>query len=274
MLVTAHTAASPSAPELPAPRAYGASADDLDLDFGSVDRIALVTRVLAVCCTATGGTVGERAAAAWALPLGQRILRLLRILELTLERDDFSATLKCPEPSCAQAFEVGLGFASLAEHGSTGPSNVVNFELPGGEPLALRLPTGRDQAAWRDQPFVDEKGALSTIVRTLAVDPATVPAVLEPEQLAPLSQAMEEADPLVAFSLATTCPHCGHSAEIPVDLEAVVLSHLAQHRQGILRDVHHLAIRYGWTEADVLALPPRRRAEYQRLIAAEETGFP
>ncbi len=35
----------------------------------------------------------------------------------------------------------------------------------------------------------------------------------------------------------------------------------------LLEDVHTLALAYGWTESDVLALPAPRRAEYLTLIA-------
>lgn len=258
------------APELPAPRAFGAAPADLDLEFGGPDRAALVTALLAQCCVENGFAALGREDAAWSLPLSARIARLLRIVELTSGDASLGVALHCPQPDCRQPCEIELPFAALAAEASetTASPKIVQFPRENAAPLALRLPTGRDQAAWRDRRFADHAAALAAIVQSLAVEPAAVES-LAPEQIAPLAAAMEAADPLVAFSVNTTCPHCARPADIPVDLEAVALQQLARHRRGVLRDVHALAAGYGWSEAQVLAIPPSRRAEYKALLGSE-----
>ncbi len=73
------------APVLPPARAYGHRAGDLDLDPGSwrsaAGRPALVTGLLASCCEDEDSTHADREAAAWNLSLGERIARLLDIVQ-------------------------------------------------------------------------------------------------------------------------------------------------------------------------------------------------
>jgi hypothetical protein len=83
---------------------------------------------------------------------------------------------------------------------------------------------------------------------------------------------MTSFDPLVDFSVASTCPACGATAELPVDLEELALSRFAVRQRALLQEVHVLASRYGWSEDDILALPPARRARYVRMI--EDEGGP
>lgn len=252
-------------------RAFGGAVDDLAVDFDQPDRAALTTSVLALCCADDSHSLGAREDLAWSLPLGARIARLLRILKLTTHAESLPLAPVCPHPECRQRFEVSLPFEALLanaeENGAAG--KVVRFPLAPDTPVTLRLPTGRDQATWRRRNYGDRAEALAAIVRSLVVEPAGEP-VLEPAQLAPLAAAMEAADPLVAFTIRTRCPHCERESELPVDLEAAALRELAQHRRTVLREVHEFARHYGWTEAEVLAVPPARRAEYRKLIAAGE----
>lgn len=260
---------------LPAVRAFGSRAADLDLDLAGHDRPALVTVLLAHCCVENDLTRAAREERAWNLAVGARILRLLQIVEHTIEGEAFTLELSCPRRACGQSFEVTLPFARIEQAAppardvsADGPT--VTLFLPHGRNVALRLPTGRDQAAWRGQRYANPEATLAAIVRSLSADPSVIPASCTDEELAPLNDAMAAADPLVAFTVDTTCPHCEHEAEVAVDLELCALRRLAEHRRALLRDIHRFATRYGWSEAQVLAIPAGRRAEYKRIMAAEE----
>jgi hypothetical protein len=93
----------------------------------------------------------------------------------------------------------------------------------------------------------------------------------EPGDAAALAEAIAAHDPLVAFSVASTCPACGAEDELPVDLEGLALRQLAQRQQRLVVEVHRLASRYGWTEKQALAVPPQRRERYLALID-DDTG--
>lgn len=259
--------------ELPPPRPFGRHrADlDLDLDFGRADRAGLVTAVLALCCEEAAAPSPTRTEAAWQLPVGVRIARLGRIVTLSTESETLPVTLRCPHDECQQPFETSLPLAELADTapGDSGDTGIIPFPLGAEQRLALRRPTGRDQSVWQVEAYPSADAATEAIIRSLLLPPHTaVP--LAPEQLARLAATMEEADPLVAFRAATMCPECGRAVELPVDLELTALQTLAALRRSLLREIHALATRYGWSEEEILAIPAARRAEYRRLIAEEE----
>ena len=76
--------------------------------------------------------------------------------------------------------------------------------------------------------------------------------------------AMEELDPLPAFRLASRCPACGVEGDHPLELEPLLVARLERRQRALMREVHRLASRYGWTEREVMALPPYRRRVYLR----------
>jgi hypothetical protein len=84
-----------------------------------------------------------------------------------------------------------------------------------------------------------------------------------------LNQVLDDLDPLVNFSLAVTCPHCGLPSQPEIDLGAWALQILQRVQQRLIETVHRLACRYHWTEAEILALPEWRRDRYLALIDRE-----
>jgi hypothetical protein len=83
-----------------------------------------------------------------------------------------------------------------------------------------------------------------------------------------LSAAFAEFDTLVAFQLASTCPHCSRETSHPVDLETLVLKRLHSLQQRLYRENHQLAQAYGWSEADILQVPRSRRLRYLAQLEA------
>ncbi len=254
-------------------RAFGREATDLDLRFDTPDRPALVTALLARCADTPRTAPADRELFWWNQSLSTRIAALLRIVGATTETDTLRAPLRCTAPSCRQPFEIELPLAALLESAPVEPGELLPFTLPQGHALTLRRPTGHDQAAWRTLRPTSRTEALQTIVRSLVVDgdwplDAQTPAFTP--SLDALAAAMEDFDPLVSFRVHTQCPHCGYAIDTPVDLEALALDQLHRTQRALLREVHQLATRYGWSEADTLAVPAWRRAHYLRLIADAE----
>jgi hypothetical protein len=77
---------------------------------------------------------------------------------------------------------------------------------------------------------------------------------------------MERVPPAGAVDLVVHCPACELSATLPLDIGALLWAEIQERAAGLVRDVHVLASSYGWTEADVLALSPDRRASYLVLV--------
>lgn len=237
----------------PLRRGFGRAVCDLELDFDAGDRPALVTTLLAACA--------EPADAAhwWRRPVGERTAILLGLLRDTEGGESLPITLRCDVPACGERFEVDVPYQAL----EIASPQVETIELTrdDGGVLTLRRPTGEDLRMLQEMRPASREQALSAMVERLVVD--GVPRLDDEGRV---TDALSDADPLVAFSLVCACPACGYEAERDVDLEGLALRRLASRQRVLLREVHALASRYGWTEAEILAVPPARRARYLELI--------
>lgn len=83
-----------------------------------------------------------------------------------------------------------------------------------------------------------------------------------------LGERLKEADPQADLTLALSCPECGSAWEAPFDPAAFLWQEVRASVSRIFRDVHDLARAYGWSEAEILALPPARREAYLQRIRA------
>lgn len=182
------------------------------------------------------------------LPVGERDGRLLELREL-LFGDELEGVADCP--ACGEEVEYGMETGSLpARRPESGA-----FELTvRGHRLTVRLPTGADLA---DAASLGELEGACTLLLERCVgerDAETLPA----EVVAELSERLSEADPLADARLALTCPACEHSWSLSFEVGAWLWSELESWARRTLLDVHALASAYGWSEAEILALGPRR----------------
>jgi hypothetical protein len=92
--------------------------------------------------------------------------------------------------------------------------------------------------------------------------PSGVAAALESEMTATIAAA----DPLAEIVLELECPDCGAAWSAPFDIVRFLWSEVEAWVMRILDEVHVLASRYGWSEAEILALSPQRRQHYRELI--------
>lgn len=236
-------------------RPFGRAAD-LDVAFEGVERPVLVTSLLERCSEAADGD------AWWREPVGARIAALLRLASLSDRSDVLATRLRCPQPSCASEFEIALPIGALV---STPTAGYLDVGLPDGRTAVVRAPTGADQRTWMQGRYESRREAVSAIVRALIVSGDV--SADDDESLAVIGTALAEADPLVDFTVSCDCPTCGVAAEIAVDLEGLALARLRDVRRSLLMDVHALASAYGWSEAEILALPAERRLRYRELVA-------
>lgn len=236
-------------------RPFGRPAD-LEVDFDAADRAGLVTSLLAQCAEESDP------AHWWSQPVGARTAALLRLLAATEQRETATLQARCVGSGCGELFEFELPLRGLP--GETADNEPMHIRLDESRWLTLRRPTGNDLRRWREARPASRADALRAMLDALVLD-GRVDSADEPV----LAASIEAVDPLVAFGVACVCPACGATSEVTVDLEALALGRLAAHQRELLRQVHRLASRYGWTEAEVLAVPQARRASYLALIEAE-----
>jgi hypothetical protein len=200
-----------------------------------------------------------------ALPLGQCHQRLLR-LRARLFGDHLECVSSCP--GCGDELEMELSVSELllssgmASEEAVTTQQEVACHLPGS---ALRLrgrpPTLADlMAAGGEDP---ERRLLERCVLESRRHGAPVPpASLEPDEVAELGRRLAEADPWLELWLDLECSGCGHRFRQLLDPGAYLATELEIAAAKLLRQIHRLARAYGWSEAEILALSPRRRRAY------------
>jgi hypothetical protein len=82
------------------------------------------------------------------------------------------------------------------------------------------------------------------------------------EFIAAAAQAMSTVDPLGDLSMSLTCPACAHGWNAAFDSGDFLWSELHAWATRLMQEVAALAAAYGWTEPEILALPPHRRRFY------------
>lgn len=243
-------------PSPAAMRPFGQAAD-LDLDFGDPDRPGLVTTLLAQC--------DERRDPAfwWSQPVSGRTAALLRLIALTEQRGALSLNARCVAAACGETFEFELPLQALQDCQPAEDAGPILVRLDAQRSVTIRRPTGADLQRWRERPPASPTAAMRLMLDTLLLEGQA-----SPDDEPALSASLVAADPLVAFTVSCRCPACGAAQDVAVDLEGLALGRLRARQQALLQEVHCLASRYGWTEAEVLAVPPARRARYLALMEA------
>ncbi len=207
--------------------------------------------------------------AAWedlgALPLGERDRRLLELREGALGRR-IESVARCP--GCGEPLDLSLDTRDLR----AGSAAAAEGELSeNGLALRFRLPNSLDLLAAERCAGVEEARRLLAercVVEARRESGPVAAADLTEENVAALSAALAEADPGAELLLELRCPACESGWWELLDVATFVWTEVEVQARRLLREVHALARAYGWREADVLALSPRRRRLYLEMVGA------
>lgn len=203
------------------------------------------------------------------LPVGTRD-RLLLDLRGALFGARLQCTADCPE--CAEHCEWSCSTQSLMGAADSLCSDPGTRQWSrGGWRVSFRPVNSLDLASVGD--CADEQLAVRRLLERCVSDARfegqCIPAVELPEPLiAELSDAMAQADPLVATAISLTCPACAHQWAADFNPGAFLWAEFDAWAQRTLADVHVLASHYGWAERDILSLTPARRARYLAMVTA------
>ena len=77
---------------------------------------------------------------------------------------------------------------------------------------------------------------------------------------------MAREDPLADIQFMLVCPFCGRKWQVVFDIVSIFWSEIDTWAHRTLREVHTLALSYGWSESDILALSPSRRQIYLDMV--------
>jgi hypothetical protein len=92
---------------------------------------------------------------------------------------------------------------------------------------------------------------------------------LPTDVVAAIGDAIVDHDPQAEVRLALTCAACGHQWMCLFDSVAFLIAELENLAAHLVEDVHTLAVAYGWSEDQVLALSSRRRRRYVERAVGE-----
>jgi hypothetical protein len=196
-----------------------------------------------------------------ALSVGRRDRRLLELRSRIFGRH---CVCRVACPACDEQLEAALDTAELL--GAEDPGACEPFELAiDGYGLLVRLPDSRDLMAV--ERCTDVAAGARELLRRCVMsvrrdgadqDVAELPA----EVVGAVEDGMAERDPWAEPSLAMRCPACGHAWEAAFDALAFLWAELEAGARRTVYEVHLLASRYGWSEAEVLSVSPTRRCLY------------
>lgn len=191
-----------------------------------------------------------------ALPIGDAEALLLG-LRASLVGEHVRGDLQCP--SCRARIEISFSIADYLRHHRPRPAPSVDagegWLTDRRSSLTFRIPTLRDQIEVSGRP----RAATDLLQRCVRGD-AGRGVRQRVEHL------LEQLAPTLSDHVAGDCPECGERVETYFDVEQFVLGELRAVAAEVFDDVHRIASAYGWSEAEILAMPRSRRAAYAERV--------
>ena len=182
--------------------------------------------------------------------IGNRDARLA-----TFHRDAIAAaidaTAQCP--ACDDTVEFEVSIDQLLD--TNGRRASIEPLVIDGVEVVWRPPTSSDLIAAASATNAED--AAESIYRACVQSAPASDAVR-----AAVAEAIAAADPLAEVIVGLECPECAENFSAEVDVSRHALLGFERQVRSLLRDVDILATRYGWTEAEVLAVPDKRREAY------------
>jgi hypothetical protein len=190
------------------------------------------------------------------LPLGALNAALLRLREACFG-PRIDAFVDCPR--CGERLSLALEVADLLA-GAEESDARADLELAG---LRFRVPCSRDLA--KVAGASDAENAGQRLLELCSLDSRAAPPAELAKLLAEVEAGLAVLDPAADITLALACEACGHRWTAAFDIGALLWEEIEAQARALLAEIHGLARAYGWTEPEILALSPERRAAYLEL---------
>lgn len=252
-------------------RLFGLFENDLKIDFERRPDPYVITQILECCTCDERGAVPEQDFF-WDLTVGKRTECLL-VIAMSGGQKELSLYLRCLNESCREPMEVDISLGEIVSMQARADAADLVIIPVDSDRLMIRKPTGRHQLEWLKGSFSSENAATKEMIRALLRDSGEAASdedILISDELSDtINDALEEADPLVGFSLTAHCPHCRHGGHHAISLEELSLRELHKSQLNLLQTIHSLAAHYHWSEQQILSIPVWRRSHYLSLIEKE-----
>jgi ribosomal protein S27E len=169
---------------------------------------------------------------------------------------------------CGETLELASAIDELRTEGAPQDTAESRTLSHAGYEIVFRLPTALDLAEIAHE--IDLGQAHDDLLGRCVLEASVEGQAIEARELPgevvdALDAALAAADPQADLELAVECPTCGHSSVTHFDIASFLWLELERFALETLREVHVLAVAYGWSESQILALGARRRL-YLELI--------
>jgi hypothetical protein len=197
------------------------------------------------------------------LLVGDRDYLMLHLRRISLG-ETIRAVLPCP--ACPAKMDVDFRAADVPVESRPQTASSYSLDLVTGagphRTARFRLPTGADQEAVLG--LADEQAVEALLARCLLDEGG---AALLPSEQSAVIEAMDRLAPQLELELELVCPECSHTFVTLFDTTLFFLSEMSTHVRQLTREVHHLALHYHWSEAEILGLTRSRRHMYLSLLS-------
>lgn len=203
------------------------------------------------------------------LRVGERDKQLL-LLRRNLFGDTMPGMATCPQ--CTSRLEFDISIKNILEEVEQTDQNTDEITIDEYS-IRIRYPNSYDLAAIAGDENHDNaiwnlmKRCISVsagVRENDSIDVGDLPAPV----LEKISRELETGDPFSSISFLLACPDCRHRWKTILDIGAYFWEEIRIEAIRLLRDIHLLARSYGWTEKDILSIPPERRQLYLDMITA------
>jgi hypothetical protein len=199
------------------------------------------------------------------LSIGQRDAFLLKLRELT-----FGSKLDCFArcPACEEQLEFVMQTEDILRF-SESDEKENEFEMEG-VLVQYRMPNSLDLAAVGKCEDVDSACSLLAqrcIVQVTSNGDSKNMSELPAQTKMNLIEHMAKQEPQADIDLTLNCPACAHNWQTVFDIVSYFWTEINAEARRLLYDIHVLALAYGWSESDILAMSGTRRRFYLGMVA-------
>ena len=121
-----------------------------------------------------------------------------------------------------------------------------------GQGTRFRLPTGEDELA---------AVGLNPEAASNVIALRCLPEGTSPDQVPVIEEKAQKLAPLMDLTLDATCPECGTANPMAFAAERYFLSSIKAERRRLLREIHQIAMNYGWSYDAIVDLTRAHRRE-------------
>jgi hypothetical protein len=201
------------------------------------------------------------------LSIGRRDERLLTLREWAFG-PRLQSVAACPR--CGEKSDVLFDVSDI--RAGPVPESVEELSLTaGGHEVRFRLPNSTDLACLSTEGNISANQArlFERCVLVARRDGQELTAGQLPENvISAVQERMAQSDPQADVRLELTCPSCQHRWLATFDIGSFFWSEISAWATRLLREIHILASAYGWNEAEILSVSPRRRQAYLEMVGA------